>query len=92
MATIEHYSLAGGQRRYRVRFRTPDRRTTEKSGFTTKKAAQDWAATVEVSKNMGTFVSPSAGRVTVVRTLLRHRQPSRAMPSMSVLERSPKAG
>jgi len=52
-------------RRDRVRYRTPDRRSTEKRGFTTKKAAQDWAATVEVSKMMGTYVPPSAGRVTV---------------------------
>ena len=65
MATVEPYSLGNGQRRYRVRYRTPDRRSTEKRGFTTKKAAQDWAATVEVSKMMGTYVSPSAGRVTV---------------------------
>ena len=65
MATVEPYSLGNGQRRYRVRYRTPDRRSTEKRGFTTKKAAQDWAATVEVSKMMGTYVPPSAGRVTV---------------------------
>ena|SRR6478735_6301655 len=65
MATVEPYALGNGQRRYRVRYRTPDRRTTEKRGFTTKKAAQDWAATVEVSKMMGTYVPPSAGRVTV---------------------------
>ena len=37
-------------RRDRVRYRTPDRRSTEKRGFTTKKAAQDWAATVEVPR------------------------------------------
>lgn len=65
MATVEPYSLGNGQRRYRVRYRTPDRRSTEKRGFTTKKAAQDWAATVGVSKMMGTYVPPSAGRVTV---------------------------
>ncbi len=65
MATVEPYALGNGQRRYRVRYRTPDRRTTEKRGFTTKKAAQDWAATVEVAKMMGTYVPPSAGRVTV---------------------------
>ena len=65
MATVEPYSLANGQRRYRVRYRTPDRRPTEKRGFATKRAALDWAATVEVSKMMGTYVPPSAGRVTV---------------------------
>jgi integrase len=65
MATVEPYKLTSGKRRYRVRYRTPDNRSTDKSGFTTKKAAQDYAATVEVSKLRGEYVAPAAGRVTI---------------------------
>lgn len=64
MATIEPYDTKSGKR-YRVRYRTPDRRQTDKRGFRTKKAAQDFAATVEVEKLTGSYVPPSAGRVTV---------------------------
>lgn len=64
MATIESYQTAAGKR-YRVRYRTPDRRTTQKRGFTTKRQAQDFAATVEVAKLSGTYIAPSLGRVTV---------------------------
>lgn len=64
MATIEPYETKSG-RRYRVRYRTPDHRQTDKRGFRTKKSAQDFAATVEVDKLRGSYVAPSAGRVTV---------------------------
>ncbi|HMO12272.1 MAG TPA: Arm DNA-binding domain-containing protein, partial [Actinotalea sp.] len=50
MATIEPYSTAGGAKRYRVRYRTPDRRQTDRRGFRTKRDAEAFAATVEVSK------------------------------------------
>lgn len=65
MATVEPYSTANGERRYRVRYRTPDRRQTDKRGFRTKRDADAFAATVEVSKLRGEFVPASAGRVTV---------------------------
>lgn len=64
MATIKPYESAKG-RRYRVRFRTPDGRQTDKRGFRTKKEAEAFANTVEVKKLTGSFVSHSAGRVTV---------------------------
>lgn len=65
MATIEPYTTADGQKRYRVRYRTPDRRQTSKRGFTTKRDAKEFAATVEVDKLRGLYRDPSAGRVTV---------------------------
>jgi hypothetical protein len=65
MATIETYSLGGGAKRYRVRYRTPENKSTDKSGFTTKRDAQAFASTVEVSKMSGTYIAPAAGRVTV---------------------------
>lgn len=64
MATIESYETAAGKR-YRVRYRTPDRRQTDKRGFTSKRAAQDFAATVEVEKMTGSYVPPALGKVTV---------------------------
>lgn len=64
MATIETYSTNGGKR-YRVRYRGPDRKQTDKRGFTTKREAQLFLATIEVSLAQGQFVSASAGRITV---------------------------
>jgi hypothetical protein len=65
LATIETYTLGSGAKRYRVRYRTPENRTTNNSGFTTKRDAQAFAATVEVSKMSGTYIAPAAGRITV---------------------------
>lgn len=64
MATIESYPTKAGTR-YRVRYRTPDRRTTSKRGFTTKRDAKAFAATVEVRKMSGDFIPESAGRATI---------------------------
>lgn len=61
MATIEPYDTKSG-RRYRVRYRTPDGRQTDKRGFTTKRDANLYAATVEVDKSRGSYVAPSASR------------------------------
>jgi len=65
MATIERYTTKAGETRYRVRYRKPDRRQTDKRGFTTKKAAEAFAATVEVQKLTGSYVSPTLGRIKV---------------------------
>ena len=48
-----------------VRYRKPDRGQTMKRGFKTKRDAQLFAATVEVSKARGEYVAPSLGRVMV---------------------------
>lgn len=64
MATVESYETKAG-RRYRVRYRTPDRRQTDKRGFTTKRDAERFARTVEVSKDRGEWIDPADTRVTV---------------------------
>jgi integrase len=65
MATISRYQTASGTTLYRVRYRTPDNRQTDKRGFKTKRDAQDFAATIEVSKLRGEYVAPTLGKVTV---------------------------
>lgn len=64
MATIESYTTQSGKR-WRVRYRKPDRRQTDKRGFKTKRDAQLFAATVETRKAEGAYIDPSAGRVTI---------------------------
>ncbi|TWS22283.1 tyrosine-type recombinase/integrase [Tsukamurella sputi] len=62
MATIEPYDTRSG-RRYRVRYRTPDHRQTDKRGFATKRDAQQWLAEQQVAAAKGTYVAPAAGRL-----------------------------
>lgn len=64
MATIEPYETKAG-RRYQVRYRTPDRRQTKKRGFTTKRDAERFARSVEVSKDRGEWIDPADARATV---------------------------
>lgn len=85
MATIEAYDTAAG-RRYRVRYRKPDHTQTDKRGFRTKREAELFLASVEISVARGDFVDPSAARVTVGElgaiwvTQLRHLKPSTQRP------------
>ena len=66
MATIESYLLSDGKtKRYRVRYRTPERRQTDKRGFRSKREAEQFAASVEVSKLRGEFIAPADARVTI---------------------------
>ena len=65
VATISKYQTASGATLYRVRYRTPDRGQTDKRGFKTKRDAEAFANTVEVTKARGEYVAPSLGRVTV---------------------------
>lgn len=65
MATIEKYQTKSGATLYAVRYRKPDNRQTWKRGFTTKRDAQAFAATVEVAKLKGEYVAPSVGRTTI---------------------------
>jgi integrase len=64
-ATISRYQTASGTTVYRVRYRTPDRGQTDKRGFKTKRDAEAFANSVEVTKARGEYVAPSLGRVTV---------------------------
>jgi integrase len=65
MATISKYQTASGATLYRVRYRTPDRGQTDKRGFKTRRDAEAFANSVEVTKQRGEYVAPSLGRVTV---------------------------
>ncbi|WP_308651964.1 site-specific integrase [uncultured Actinomyces sp.] len=65
MATIEPYSTKDGERRYMVRYRTPEGRQTMKRGFTRKIDAKQWLEDNESSMRRGEYVSPRAGRTTV---------------------------
>lgn len=65
MATINKYQTASGATLYRVRYRTPDHRQTDKRGFKTKRDAEAFANTVEVKKLTGEFIPETAGRITV---------------------------
>jgi len=64
VGTVEPYSTAAGKR-YRVRYRKPDHSQTTKRGFTTKKEAELFLASVELGKAAGTFIDPSKARITI---------------------------
>lgn len=64
MGTVEAYETTAG-RRYRVRYRTPEHRQTDKRGFRTKRDADLFLATVEVSKATGEYIDPARSRTTV---------------------------
>ncbi|UQE75104.1 tyrosine-type recombinase/integrase [Gordonia sp. PP30] len=75
MATVEPYEVAAG-RRYVVRYRQPNGKQTKRRGFKTKREAEAFAATVEVSKLRGEYVAPSLGLITVGEmgpTWLKHK-------------------
>lgn len=65
MATVSKYQNSTGKFLYRVRYRTPDNRQTDKRGFKTKREADAYAATVEVKKMTGAYIAPSLGQITV---------------------------
>lgn len=64
MASIKKYSTAKGDR-WRVQYRTPDHRVTQRRGFKTKRDAEDFAATTHVSKMRGEYVDPADAKITV---------------------------
>lgn len=75
MATIEPYYLCKpdckspckkkDHLRYRVRYRKPDGRQTDKRGFKRKGDAETFSNTVEVDKLTGSYIAPSLGKMTV---------------------------
>lgn len=85
MGSVESYETTKG-RRYRVRYRTPDHRQTDKRGFKTKREADLFLASLEISKARGEFVHASAAKATIA-TLgplwfagLSHLKPSSLAP------------
>jgi len=67
MGSVQPYETAAGKR-YRVQYRTPDRRNTMKRGFRTKREAEQYLAVVEVSKMRGEWIDASRTRSTVRET------------------------
>jgi integrase len=65
MATVSKYTNTSGGTLWRVRYRTPDKRQTDKRGFRIKREAEVFATSVEHDKQTGSYVAPSAGRVTI---------------------------
>lgn len=66
MGSIDAYESASG-RRYRVRYRDPDRHQRNKRGFRTKAEAQRFLQLMEVRKTEGTWIPPELARVAVGR-------------------------
>lgn len=64
MGSVTPYETAKG-RRYRVRYRKPDKSQTDKRGFKTKRDAELYLASVTVSKARGEYLDHSLGRVTI---------------------------
>jgi integrase len=64
MATVEPYETSAGKR-YRVRYRKPDHAQTTRRGFRTKREAELFLASVEVSIARGEFVDATAAKETV---------------------------
>jgi integrase len=64
VGSITAYNVAAGKR-YRVRYRDPERHSREKNGFVRKKDAEDFLASVTVATNRGEFVDPMSGRALV---------------------------
>lgn len=64
MGSVTPYETTDGKR-YRVRYRKPDHSQTDKRGFKTKREAELFLASVEVSKARGDYVDATAARLTV---------------------------
>lgn len=65
MATVEEYFTKEGAKRYRVRYRTPDRKQTSKRGFKNKRDANEFMHSIESSKTQGTFIDPADAKITI---------------------------
>lgn len=61
MGSISAYETSAGKR-YRVRYRKPDHTQTDKRGFSTKRKAELFLASVEVSKARGEYVNVDDAR------------------------------
>ena len=88
MAAVGSYMTRAGLR-WRVRYRTPDLRQTDKRGFVTKRDARTFAANIEVRKATGEFVPISAGNITlgeVAPTWLDKKKQSTAPSHYRTLE------
>lgn len=62
--SVRPYETASG-RRWEARYRKPDKSSTRKRGFRTKRDAELYLATVTTSKATGEYVDPARGRATI---------------------------
>jgi integrase len=64
MGSITPYDTTAGKR-YRVRYRKPDHSQTDKRGFKTKREAQLFLASIDVSKSRGEYIDAATSRITI---------------------------
>lgn len=64
MPSIEAYETAQG-RRYRARYRDPNRRTIQKAGFTRKRDAEEFIAAITVSASRGEYIDHKEAKTTI---------------------------
>lgn len=64
MGSITSYETAKGKR-YRVRYRKPDHSQTDKRGFKTKRAAELFLASTEISKARGEYIDMSSAKILI---------------------------
>lgn len=62
MASIDSYMTNEGKR-WRVRYRTPDKKQSMKRGFKTKRDADRWLHALENAKSTGGYLDPMAGKI-----------------------------
>lgn len=66
MVSFQSYGLKDGSKRWRVWWYDPDHAHKNKSGFKTKRAAQDWAArNVTAAMNDGAYVDPQGAKALI---------------------------
>lgn len=64
MGSVGAYEIKQGQR-FRVNYRRPDKRPTQKRGFTSKRDAERFLAMVEVDMMRGRYIDPASSRIVV---------------------------
>lgn len=64
MGSVTPYATKSGKR-YRVRYRRPDGSQTDRRGFTTKRDAEVFLASIELTKADGSFIDSRSGKVTI---------------------------
>lgn len=62
--SVVSYDTSQGKR-WRVRYRKPDKSSTDKSGFRTKREAETFLASVTMSKATGEYIDPARSKVTI---------------------------
>lgn len=88
MANVTRYKTSKGEVRYRVRYRKPDGTQTDTGGVRRKIDAENWAAKrVTVAKAEGTYIDPTAGKITVGG---RHGWPRRSSAPSPAITRTSK--